>query len=139
MSEIEPDIAHVTHLINHTSAILEVLNEFKVPTVATLTDFFGFCFNNKLEKYDGSLCVGPQFPVDELSGVFLSCCESGQAAENHGDGNKKQKADPSGGGILFPVVPCSRFSKRENGGPCFRHGCQDAHSAIPLRRLQEKW
>jgi hypothetical protein len=27
--------------------------------VATLTDFFGFCFNNKLEAHDGSLCLGP--------------------------------------------------------------------------------
>ncbi len=57
--EIEPDLAHVTHLINHTAAILEVLRDLNIPTVATLTDFFGICFNNKLERYDGRLCVGP--------------------------------------------------------------------------------
>ncbi len=56
---ISPDIAHVTHLINHSSSLLEVLRDLKIPTVATLTDFFGICFNNKLEGYDGTLCRGP--------------------------------------------------------------------------------
>ena len=59
ISEIGPDIVHVTHLINHTSTLLKVLREAQIPTVATLTDFFGICFNNKLERYDGSLCLGP--------------------------------------------------------------------------------
>ena len=59
IAEINPDLAHVTHLINHTAAILEVLRERNIPTVATLTDFFGICFNNKLERYDGQLCAGP--------------------------------------------------------------------------------
>ena len=56
---IAPDIIHVTHLINHTAVLLEVAAELKVPAVATATDFFGFCFNNKLEATDGSLCGGP--------------------------------------------------------------------------------
>ncbi len=59
IGQINPDIAHVTHLINHTSAILEVLRDLNIPAVATLTDFFGICFNNKLERYDGVLCKGP--------------------------------------------------------------------------------
>lgn len=59
ISEIDPDIAHVTHLINHSSALLEVLRDLDIPTVATLTDFFGICLNNKLERYDGRLCQGP--------------------------------------------------------------------------------
>ncbi len=57
--KISPDIVHVTHLINHTAVLLEVAAELNLPAVATLTDFFGFCFNNKLEAADGSLCHGP--------------------------------------------------------------------------------
>lgn len=59
ISEIDPDIAHVTHLINHSAALLEVLRDLNIPTVATLTDFFGICLNTKLERYDGRLCRGP--------------------------------------------------------------------------------
>ena len=57
--ELKPDIVHVTHLINHTAALLEVTGKLNIPTYATFTDFFGFCFNNKLEAADGSLCAGP--------------------------------------------------------------------------------
>ncbi|HXA48499.1 MAG TPA: glycosyltransferase family 4 protein [Burkholderiaceae bacterium] len=59
LSKIRPDLVHVTHLINHTGALLEVTQELGIPTYATFTDFFGFCFNNKLEASDGSLCAGP--------------------------------------------------------------------------------
>jgi len=59
LAAIEPDVVHVTHLVNHTAALLEVVQEMHLPVVATLTDFFGFCFNNKLEAADGSLCTGP--------------------------------------------------------------------------------
>ncbi len=59
ISEVGPDIAHVTHLINHSSVLLEVLRDLNIPAIATLTDFFGICLNNKLERYDGRLCQGP--------------------------------------------------------------------------------
>lgn len=59
VAHIKPDIAHVTHLINHSSTLLEVLRDAQVPMIATLTDFFGICFNNKLERYDAALCQGP--------------------------------------------------------------------------------
>lgn len=59
---IKPDLVHVTHLINHTAVLLEVLAERKILSVATLTDFFGFCFNNKLENAAGNLCAGPNKP-----------------------------------------------------------------------------
>lgn len=58
-SRLQPDIVHVTHLINHTAVVLEVLAELNLPVVTTMTDFFGFCFNNKLEAANGSLCTGP--------------------------------------------------------------------------------
>lgn len=59
LSEIAPDILHVTHLINHTASLLDAAKELGIPALATLTDFFGFCFNNRLEAADGSLCNGP--------------------------------------------------------------------------------
>lgn len=59
LCELRPDIAHVTHLINHTAALLEVTRQLGIPTYATFTDFFGFCLNNKLEAANGDLCAGP--------------------------------------------------------------------------------
>lgn len=57
--EIKPDLVHVTHLINHTASLLDATKELGIPAIATLTDFFGICFNNRLEAADGSLCSGP--------------------------------------------------------------------------------
>jgi glycosyltransferase involved in cell wall biosynthesis len=59
IESIRPDIVHVTHLINHSGTLLEVLRDKKIPTVATLTDFFGICFNAKLDTEGGTLCRGP--------------------------------------------------------------------------------
>jgi glycosyltransferase involved in cell wall biosynthesis len=59
LSELQPDVVHVTHLINHTAALLEITSKLGIPTYATFTDFFGFCLNNKLEAADGELCAGP--------------------------------------------------------------------------------
>jgi glycosyltransferase involved in cell wall biosynthesis len=59
LAELRPDIVHVTHLINHTGVLLEEVKSAGYPAVATLTDFFGFCYNNKLEAADGGLCAGP--------------------------------------------------------------------------------
>lgn len=59
LSDIQPDVIHVTHLINHTAALLDAAKALEIPVVATLTDFFGICFNNRLEAADGSLCEGP--------------------------------------------------------------------------------
>ncbi len=59
LEEIRPDIAHVTHLLNHTAVLLEVLRKAEIPAIATFTDFFGICYNNKLEAAGGVLCKGP--------------------------------------------------------------------------------
>jgi len=59
LQDLQPDLVHVTHLINHTAALLEVTQAMGVPTFATFTDFFGFCLNNKLEAANGDLCKGP--------------------------------------------------------------------------------
>ena len=59
LTRLQPDVIHVTHLINHTAVLLDLAHEMHIPTVATLTDFFGFCFTNKLEDARGLLCSGP--------------------------------------------------------------------------------
>ena len=69
LDKIQPDIVHVTHIINHTATLLEVLRDRNIPTVATLTDFFGICFNAKLDTEDGTLCRGP----NEKSTNCLRC------------------------------------------------------------------
>ena len=69
LDNIKPDIVHVTHIINHTATLLEVLRDKKIPAVATLTDFFGICFNAKLDREDGALCHGP----NEKSTNCLRC------------------------------------------------------------------
>ena len=59
LADLQPDVVHVTHLVNHTAVLLEEARQAGVPLVATLTDFFGFCYTNRLEAADGSLCAGP--------------------------------------------------------------------------------
>lgn len=70
LEEIRPDIVHVCHLLNHSSALLDTTRRMGLPTVATFTDFFGFCFNNKLNAVDGSLCKGPSRSRSNC----IACC-----------------------------------------------------------------
>ncbi len=76
LEEIRPDIVHVTHLLNHTAALLEALDDLKIPSVATLTDFFGICHNFKLQAADGSLCQGPDKDASNCAACHLK--EKGQ-------------------------------------------------------------
>jgi glycosyltransferase involved in cell wall biosynthesis len=76
--EVQPYIVHITHLINHTAALLEVLEQEKIPVIATLTDFFGFCFNNKLEAADGALCSGPNRPRTNCLACYLKDATANQ-------------------------------------------------------------
>lgn len=71
LRELRPDIVHVTHLINHTAALLEVAGELGIPTYATFTDFFGFCLNNKLETANGALCAGPSSSRSNCVACYL--------------------------------------------------------------------
>lgn len=59
LGRLKPDLLHVCHLINHTSAVLDVAQRRRIPLVATLTDFYGFCYTNHLQSADGLLCSGP--------------------------------------------------------------------------------
>ena len=85
ITEIDPHIAHVTHLINHTAVLLEILKGLGIPTVATLTDFYGICFNNKLERYDGTLCNGP----NRASTNCLACYLKAISCQNKVRGIRK--------------------------------------------------
>ncbi len=76
LARVAPDVVHVTHLINHTAVLLEEAKQAGIPVVATLTDFFGFCFNNKLEAADGSLCAGP-------NALRSNCIACYMKASNH--------------------------------------------------------
>ena len=71
LEQIKPDLVHVTHLINHTAVLLDAAKDLGIPLVATLTDFFGFCFTNKLESADGSLCPGPNLKRTNCIACFL--------------------------------------------------------------------
>ncbi len=59
LQKIQPDIVHITHLLNHTAVLIEAADELGLPLIATMTDFFGFCFNNRLQATDDSICPGP--------------------------------------------------------------------------------
>jgi glycosyltransferase involved in cell wall biosynthesis len=59
LQEEKPDILHITHLVNHTAVLIEAAVMEKIPIMATFTDFFGFCLNNRLESAGERLCKGP--------------------------------------------------------------------------------
>lgn len=82
LRELQPDIVHVTHLINHTAALLEVTQQLNIPTYGTFTDFFGFCFNNKLEAADGTLCKGPTRTRENCVACYLKDAARSFRAEN---------------------------------------------------------
>jgi glycosyltransferase involved in cell wall biosynthesis len=71
LRELRPDVVHVTHLINHTAALLEVTQQLGIATYATFTDFFGFCLNNKLEAANGDLCAGPSASRTNCMACYL--------------------------------------------------------------------
>lgn len=77
LHDLSPDVVHVTHLINHTAVLLEVTKQLGIPLIATLTDFFGFCYNNKLEAADGSLCGGPEHLRSNCIACHLKAAASG--------------------------------------------------------------
>lgn len=85
---IRPDIVHVCHLINHTAALLEVTQRMGLPAVATFTDFFGFCYNNKLSAADGSLCRGP----DRLRSNCIACALFADDAARRRPGGRLARA-----------------------------------------------
>ncbi|MBA4143545.1 MAG: glycosyltransferase family 4 protein [Nitrosospira sp.] len=72
--ELQPNIIHITHLVNHTAVLLDVAYKLAIPMVATFTDFFGFCMNYKLEAAGGNLCAGPN---PQRTNCFTCCAKVG--------------------------------------------------------------
>lgn len=68
---LQPDVIHVCHLISHTTAALDVARAMGTPVFATLTDFFGFCYTNRLENAEGELCKGPDLARANCIECFL--------------------------------------------------------------------
>lgn len=79
LRDIKPSLVHVTHLVNHTAALLEVTQQLGIRTYATFTDFFGFCLNNKLEGVGGSLCGGPSTSRTNCVACYLEAASSNAA------------------------------------------------------------
>lgn len=96
LKELKPDVIHVTHLINHTSVLLEVTGKLNIPTFTTFTDFFGFCFNNKLEAANGDLCVGPS----PSRANCVACYLKEAALNGYADGWLKKAAMPAAATII---------------------------------------
>jgi glycosyltransferase involved in cell wall biosynthesis len=80
LRELSPDVVHVTHLINHTAVLLQAAVKLDIPLVGTLTDFFGFCYNNRLEAANGSLCAGPDRSRSNCLACFLKAAAFGGAS-----------------------------------------------------------
>ncbi|MGH6820344.1 MAG: glycosyltransferase, partial [Methylocella sp.] len=76
LRQLRPDVIHVCHLINHTTALLDVARRMDIPVFATLTDFFGFCYNNQLENAQGALCEGPDPERANCIACFLKLAGS---------------------------------------------------------------
>ncbi len=96
LDEVRPDLVHVTHLINHTAVLLEVAAARKLPVMATFTDFFGFCYNNKLEAHDGSLCAGPASPAVNCLACHVKAAAGGSGSQ---DWRTRFKRTPAGAGL----------------------------------------
>lgn len=88
LRDVRPDIVHVCHLINHTTALLDVTRRLGLTTVATFTDFFGFCYNNKLSTPDGALCAGP----NRQRSNCLACALFPQQAADEGSAGRLRRA-----------------------------------------------
>jgi glycosyltransferase involved in cell wall biosynthesis len=56
--------------------LLEVARRMNVLVFATLTDFFGFCYNNRLESAEGALCAGPDPERANCIACFLKLAGS---------------------------------------------------------------
>lgn len=108
LRELRPDVIHVCHLISHTTALLDVARALRIFTFATLTDFFGFCYNNRLENAEGELCGGPDAARANCVACFLKLV----GAREHAKPLTKLGADPR----LRPFVSkyLAKLGRREN-------------------------
>lgn len=80
LEQEQPDLLHVTHLINLTATLLDVARELAIPAVATLTDFFGICYTNRLEDVRSCLCPGPSASRANCLACYFGARVTGSAS-----------------------------------------------------------
>jgi glycosyltransferase involved in cell wall biosynthesis len=59
LATFKPDLVHIFHAQNLTSAIIDSSEQAGVPIVSSLTDFWFVCPVVQLKRPDGALCRGP--------------------------------------------------------------------------------
>lgn len=60
LESVKPDIVHFQHLIGLPSSLIEISkDEYRLPTVMTLQDYFAICPNVKLFDASRKFCEGP--------------------------------------------------------------------------------
>lgn len=111
ISSLEPDVLHITHLMNHTTALLQVASTLSVPVMATFTDFFALCLNDTLLDIHGSLCPGP-------SRSRSNCIACHLAGSNHRSGPAKPSSFP---GSRCGYTLASHFLSQLAGAPLVRN------------------
>lgn len=60
LRRLRPDIVHVCHLVNHTTAAPYAARALGLPLVATLTDYFGYCYTESVAVGRGRAMPGPE-------------------------------------------------------------------------------
>lgn len=131
LDEIRPDLVHVTHLINHTAVLLERVAARRIPAVATFTDFFGFCYNNKLEAHDGRLCGGPATPAVNCLACHLKAVADG--ASEPADWRMRMTRRPAGAGLAARAMHVAQRMPGMRAG-ALAGRVQDVEQRPPLLR-----
>lgn len=116
LEQERPDLIHVTHLVNHTAVLLEVAERLGIPCVATFTDFFGFCFNNKLEGADGELCAGPSPSRRNCMACYLKAVAGQPAVARPLQWAARVGANPLGALVLDKARKLSAYRNGEVDG-----------------------
>lgn len=60
IQQAQPDVAHIFHLMRLTSVLLETLEENRVKTFFTATDYWWVCPKYQLVRWDGAACTCAQ-------------------------------------------------------------------------------
>ncbi|MEM9773004.1 MAG: glycosyltransferase [Chloroflexota bacterium] len=71
LEEEKPDLIHFQHLAYLSGNLPEIAFNSKIPSVATIHDYWYLCFRSQLIKPDGNICVGPG------DGYRCATCDNG--------------------------------------------------------------
>ncbi|MGF7119164.1 glycosyltransferase [Methanobacterium oryzae] len=72
LDQIKPNIIHIHELAGMPSSLIDIIkDEYNIPLVMTLHDYFLFCPTLKLFKYNNEICF-----EDEIGKECSFCCEN---------------------------------------------------------------